>query len=261
MTEGPLGGAAFNNEFGRPNLGGYFRVYEQTVAGVRRGYHKPIMIAGGLGAISDGQAKKLPFGPGTLLVQLGGPGHAHRHGRRRGQFHGRRHATPRRSTSIRCSAATPRSSAVRRRSSTTAGRSGRGATRSWRSTTSAPAASATPSPNSSTAPGRVPPSTCGACRWRRAAWRPRRSGATRARSATCWPSNPDLMPLFEQMCERERCPFAVVGVATAEPRTGARGRRRRRARHRHAAGGAAGQAAEECTATCSACARPSRRST
>ena len=74
MTEGPLGGAAFNNEFGRPNLGGYFRVYEQTVAGVRRGYHKPIMIAGGLGAISAGQVKKLPFGPGTLLVQLGGPG-------------------------------------------------------------------------------------------------------------------------------------------------------------------------------------------
>ncbi len=74
MTEGPLGGAAFNNEFGRPNLGGYFRVFEQSVAGVRRGYHKPIMIAGGLGMISAGQVKKLPFGAGTLLVQLGGPG-------------------------------------------------------------------------------------------------------------------------------------------------------------------------------------------
>ncbi|MBK1712405.1 phosphoribosylformylglycinamidine synthase [Rubrivivax gelatinosus] len=74
MTEGPLGGAAFNNEFGRPNLGGYFRVYEQTVAGVRRGYHKPIMIAGGIGSISDSQTHKLPFGAGTLLVQLGGPG-------------------------------------------------------------------------------------------------------------------------------------------------------------------------------------------
>jgi phosphoribosylformylglycinamidine synthase len=74
MTEGPLGGAAFNNEFGRPNLGGYFRVFEQTVAGVRRGYHKPIMIAGGLGTISDGQTHKLPFGAGTLLIQLGGPG-------------------------------------------------------------------------------------------------------------------------------------------------------------------------------------------
>jgi phosphoribosylformylglycinamidine synthase len=78
MTEGPLGGAAFNNEFGRPNLGGYFRVFEQTVGegaqAVRRGYHKPIMIAGGLGFISEGQTHKLPFGAGTLLVQLGGPG-------------------------------------------------------------------------------------------------------------------------------------------------------------------------------------------
>ena len=53
MIDGPLGGAAFNNEFGRPNLGGYFRVFEQTIAGKRRGYHKPIMIAGGIGAIED----------------------------------------------------------------------------------------------------------------------------------------------------------------------------------------------------------------
>jgi phosphoribosylformylglycinamidine synthase len=74
MTEGPLGGAAFNNEFGRPNLGGYFRVYEQTVDGVRRGYHKPIMIAGGLGSIRDDLTQKIVFPAGTLLVQLGGPG-------------------------------------------------------------------------------------------------------------------------------------------------------------------------------------------
>jgi phosphoribosylformylglycinamidine synthase len=74
MTEGPLGGAAFNNEFGRPNLAGYFRSYEQAVAGVYRGYHKPIMIAGGLGEIVEGQTHKLPFPAGTLLVQLGGPG-------------------------------------------------------------------------------------------------------------------------------------------------------------------------------------------
>ncbi len=74
MTEGPLGGAAFNNEFGRPNLGGCLRVFEQEVAGVLRGYHKPIMIAGGLGAIGDAQIHKKRFAPGTLLVQLGGPG-------------------------------------------------------------------------------------------------------------------------------------------------------------------------------------------
>ncbi|RTL20578.1 MAG: phosphoribosylformylglycinamidine synthase [Burkholderiales bacterium] len=74
MIDGPLGGAAFNNEFGRPNLAGYFRVFEQTVAGVRRGYHKPIMIAGGLGTIRSDLTKKIEFPAGTLLIQLGGPG-------------------------------------------------------------------------------------------------------------------------------------------------------------------------------------------
>jgi phosphoribosylformylglycinamidine synthase len=74
MTEGPLGGAAFNNEFGRPNLLGYFREYEQVVDGVQRGYHKPIMIAGGLGSIDATQTKKIEFPACTLLIQLGGPG-------------------------------------------------------------------------------------------------------------------------------------------------------------------------------------------
>jgi len=78
MTEGPLGGAAFNNEFGRPNLLGYFREYEQTVTSdvdtVRRGYHKPIMIAGGLGVIDADLTHKIEFPAGTLLIQLGGPG-------------------------------------------------------------------------------------------------------------------------------------------------------------------------------------------
>lgn len=78
MTEGPLGGAAFNNEFGRPNLLGYFREYEQAIGSdgdtVQRGYHKPIMIAGGLGSIDAGQTKKIQFPAGALLIQLGGPG-------------------------------------------------------------------------------------------------------------------------------------------------------------------------------------------
>ncbi|TSE35551.1 Phosphoribosylformylglycinamidine synthase [Tepidimonas charontis] len=78
MIEGPLGGAAFNNEFGRPNLLGYFRAYEQRLASdvdvIDRGYHKPIMIAGGLGQIDATQTHKVVFPAGTLLVQLGGPG-------------------------------------------------------------------------------------------------------------------------------------------------------------------------------------------
>lgn len=74
MTEGPLGGAAFNNEFGRPNLLGYWRTFEANVAGVRYGYHKPIMIAGGIGAIRDDLTQKQIPQPGSLLVVLGGPG-------------------------------------------------------------------------------------------------------------------------------------------------------------------------------------------
>ena len=74
MIDGPIGAAAFNNEFGRPGLGGFFRVYEQTVDGVRRGYHKPIMSAGGLGSISADQTEKILFPAGTLLLQIGGPG-------------------------------------------------------------------------------------------------------------------------------------------------------------------------------------------
>ena len=74
MIEGPLGGAAFNNEFGRPNILGYFRSFEQSGGGLRWGYHKPIMIAGGLGSIDDGLTHKDPLPPGALLIQLGGPG-------------------------------------------------------------------------------------------------------------------------------------------------------------------------------------------
>ena len=74
MIEGPIGAAAFNNEFGRPNLAGYFRTFEQEVAGEVRGYHKPIMIAGGVGNISARDSFKIEFSAGTLLIQLGGPG-------------------------------------------------------------------------------------------------------------------------------------------------------------------------------------------
>jgi phosphoribosylformylglycinamidine synthase len=90
MIEGPLGGAAFNNEFGRPAINGYFRTYEQEVSAPRvesqisnlkseipptelRGYHKPIMLAGGLGNIQAGHVQKGKLQPGDKLVVLGGP--------------------------------------------------------------------------------------------------------------------------------------------------------------------------------------------
>ena len=74
MLDGPVGGASFNNEFGRPNLAGYFRSYEMRVGQEVRGYHKPIMIAGGLGNITAQHTSKNALPEGALMIQLGGPG-------------------------------------------------------------------------------------------------------------------------------------------------------------------------------------------
>jgi phosphoribosylformylglycinamidine synthase len=74
MLDGPIGGASFNNEFGRPNLLGYFRTFEQEIDGEWRGYHKPIMIAGGVGNVAMRDARKRDLPAGTPIVQLGGPG-------------------------------------------------------------------------------------------------------------------------------------------------------------------------------------------
>jgi len=77
MIEGPLGAAAFNNEFGRPNLCGYFRTFEERVPGASgdelRGYHKPIMLAGGCGMIRGEHVEKGDIPVGAPIVVLGGP--------------------------------------------------------------------------------------------------------------------------------------------------------------------------------------------
>ena len=73
MIEGPIGAASFNNEFGRPNLGGYFRTFEQRLGGEIWGYHKPIMIAGGMGTIREQFVDKLPLQEGAHIIVLGGP--------------------------------------------------------------------------------------------------------------------------------------------------------------------------------------------
>lgn len=74
MTQGPIGAASFNNEFGRPNILGYFRAFEANIGNVRYGYHKPIMLAGGIGNIRADQTNKHTLKPGTLMIVLGGPG-------------------------------------------------------------------------------------------------------------------------------------------------------------------------------------------
>ena len=73
MTEAPIGAAAFGNEFGRPNICGLFRTFEGVVNGHHRGYHKPIMVAGGVGLIDAGQVEKKELRKGDYVIQLGGP--------------------------------------------------------------------------------------------------------------------------------------------------------------------------------------------
>jgi hypothetical protein len=187
MIDGPLGGAAFNNEFGRPNLGGYFRVFEQDVAGVQRGYHKPIMIAGGLGAISAGRRTSCPSAPARCWCSWAARACASAWAAARPvrwppgtntaalDFDSVQRGNPeiqRRAQEVinHCWALGERQPHPghprrgRRRHQQRLSRAG-GRRRA-----------------------RAPPSTCARCRWRRAAWRRRRSGATRARSATCWRS-------------------------------------------------------------------------
>src|SRR3989442_1575650 len=74
MLEAPIGAASFNNEFGRPNLCGYFRTFEAEAGGVVRAYHKPMMLPADRGSLRAGHSAKAPLPAGTLVLQLGGPG-------------------------------------------------------------------------------------------------------------------------------------------------------------------------------------------
>ena len=127
MLEGPIGAAAFNNEFGRPNICGYFRTLRDarcraTRRAAVRGYHKPIMLAGGLGNVRRAHVEKGEVSVGAHAGGAGRPGDADRPGRRRGLLARQRRVRARSSISPRCSAATPRCSGARRKSSIAAGR-------------------------------------------------------------------------------------------------------------------------------------------
>jgi len=215
MTEGPLGGAAFNNEFGRPNLGGYFRVFEQEVAGVMRGYHKPIMIAGGLGSIDAGQTRKLPFAEGTLLVQLGGPG------MRIGMGGGAAS-----SMAAGSNTAALDFDSVQRGNPEMQRRAQEVINHCWNLGDHNPIlalhdvgagglSNAFPELVDGAGIGarfdlqRVPLEETGLA--------PKEIWCNESQERYVLALNPDLLPLFEQMCARERCPFAIVGVATDAP--------------------------------------------
>jgi phosphoribosylformylglycinamidine synthase len=216
MTEGPLGGAAFNNEFGRANLAGYFRVYEQTVgegaSAIRRGYHKPIMIAGGLGTISDGQTHKLPFGAGTLLIQLGGPG------MRIGMGGGAAS-----SMAAGTNAASLDFDSVQRGNPEIQRRAQEVINHCWALAEGNPIV-AIHDVGAGGISNAFPELVDGAGKGARFDMRkvpleetglaPKEIWCNESQERYTLAVNPDLLPLFEQMCERERCPYAIVGVAT-----------------------------------------------
>ena len=214
MTDGPLGGAAFNNEFGRPNLGGYFRAYEQVVAGVRRGYHKPIMIAGGIGTISAGQTHKLPFGAGTLLVQLGGPG------MRIGMGGGAAS-----SMAAGSNTAALDFDSVQRGNPEIQRRAQEVINHCWALGEGSPVV-AIHDVGAGGISNAFPELVDGAGKGARFDLRsvPLEESGLAAREIWCNESqerytlavDPALLPVFDAMCRRERCPYAVVGVTTDE---------------------------------------------
>lgn len=214
MTEGPLGGAAFNNEFGRPNLGGYFRVYEQTVGELRRGYHKPIMIAGGLGSISDSQTKKIEFPAGTLLIQLGGPGMRIGMG-----------GSAASSMAAGANAASLDFDSVQRGNPEIQRRAQEVINHCWALGEVNPILAihdVGAGGISNAFPELVDGAGRGACfdlskvPLEESGLAPKEIWCNESQERYVMAVRADALPLFEAMCARERCPFAIVGVATDE---------------------------------------------
>ena len=214
MIDGPIGGAAFSNEFGRPVLGGYFRTYEQNVGDTVYGYHKPIMIAGGIGNISAAHTHKNDIPVGSLLVQLGGPGMRIGMG-----------------GSAASSMATGTNTAdldfdsVQRGNPEMERRAQEVINRCWQMGADNPIISihdvgagglsnAFPEITNDAGRGaifdlrKVPLEESGMA--------PKEIWSNESQERYVLAISPDNLALFAAMCERERCPFAAVGVATEE---------------------------------------------
>jgi len=218
MIEAPLGSAAFNNEFGRPNLGGYFRVYEQTVGegeqALRRGYHKPIMIAGGVGVILASQTHKKTFAPGTLLVQLGGPG------MRIGMGGGAAS-----SLAAGVNAADLDFDSVQRGNPEIERRAQEVINHCWALADANPIL-AIHDVGAGGLSNAFPELVSGAGRGARfdlskvpleeTGLAPKEVWCNESQERYVLALSPDTLPTFQAFCERERCPFAVIGVATKE---------------------------------------------
>ncbi len=216
MIEGPLGGAAFNNEFGRANLAGYFRVYEQTVGvganAQRRGYYKPIMIAGGLGTISADQTQKIAFPAGTLLIQLGGPG------MRIGMGGGAAS-----SMAAGANAASLDFDSVQRGNPEIERRAQEVINHCWALGANNPIL-AIHDVGAGGISNAFPELVDGAGRGARfdlsqvpveeTGLAPKEIWCNESQERYVMAVSPEALPVFRAMCERERCPFGIVGVAT-----------------------------------------------
>jgi phosphoribosylformylglycinamidine synthase len=214
MIEGPIGAASFNNEFGRPNLAGYFRVYEQEVDGVVRGYHKPIMVAGGVGNVRAVHARKTEVPAGALLVQIGGP--AMLIGMGGGSAS---------SMSTGANIADLDFDSVQRGNAEIQRRAQEVIDRCWALGADNPIFSIH-DVGAGGLSNALPELAHGAGRGARIDLRaapneepgmtPREVWCNEAQERYVLAVAPDKLDLFRSLCERERCPFAVVGQATAD---------------------------------------------
>ncbi|MBU7573414.1 MAG: phosphoribosylformylglycinamidine synthase, partial [Hydrogenophaga sp.] len=214
MTEGPLGGAAFNNEFGRPNLLGYFREYELAVDGVQRGYHKPIMIAGGVGVIDAIQTKKIEFPAGSLLIQLGGPGMKIGMG-----------GSAASSMATGTNAASLDFDSVQRGNPEIERRAQEVINHCWQQGENNPILAihdvgagglSNAFPELTNDAGRGARFDLRAVPLEESGLAPKEIWCNESQERYVLAIAPESLPLFKAFCERERCPFAVIGVATEE---------------------------------------------
>ncbi|WP_296490741.1 phosphoribosylformylglycinamidine synthase [Rhodoferax sp.] len=227
MVEGPLGGAAFNNEFGRPNLLGYFREYEQSLsctvkdaAGAeqvqteQRGYHKPIMLAGGLGVIDATQTHKIQFPAGSLLIQLGGPGMRIGMG-----------GSAASSMTTGDNAAHLDFDSVQRGNPEIERRAQEVINQCWLMTDANPILAihdvgagglSNAFPELTNDAGRGARFDLRAVPLEESGLAPKEIWSNESQERYVLAIAPESLTLFRALCERERCPFAVVGVATEE---------------------------------------------
>ncbi len=216
MLEGPIGAAAFNNEFGRPNLAGYFRSFEIEAGGELRGYHKPIMIAGGVGNIAARDALKLGLPEGSLLIQLGGPGMLIGMGGGAAS-----------SMATGTNAADLDFDSVQRGNAEIERRAQEVIDRCWQLAAANPILSihdvgagglSNALPELAHGAGRGAKLDLRAVPSEEPGMSPREIWCNEAQERYVLAIAPDQLELFRAICARERCPFAVLGVATAEQR-------------------------------------------